>query len=379
MPAVHNDILKAPASRASISETEQHLADLTDSELYKKCQNYGLNARTWARKFAGLLPEVQRRQLYKKKGFHSIYEFAKQLGGLSEASINKVLNLGENFKDKPALKSLLENGKVGWSKLEKIASIASTINDANLAQKSLQLSTRALEIYVQQIKKTSHVSNAKNNSIIWQDCNQNGHSDKNLAPTYAPNHPLNWNNLSFKLHPHIERKMRLIKQQLEQECKQPLSWNEVMAKFAEQFESKQSNGHTKQTEHKQIVETCKNCTQQEEDTKETHNITTRYIPAVVHAIINARSGGTCEFSNCNKPATIYHHTRRFALRKNHDPNFIVALCTGHERFVQAGFIENEENLPSNWRVLSEPDPTHKKYKIDRRVAELRSAPLYYNP
>ena len=54
-----------------------NLRKLTDPELYKLCQEYGLNARQWMRKFAGLLPEVKRRRLYRRHGCSSIHEFAR--------------------------------------------------------------------------------------------------------------------------------------------------------------------------------------------------------------------------------------------------------------------------------------------------------------
>ena len=52
------------------------LKNLSDQELYARCQQYGLNARLWQRKFASLLPEVEERKLYQRKGYGSIYEFA---------------------------------------------------------------------------------------------------------------------------------------------------------------------------------------------------------------------------------------------------------------------------------------------------------------
>ena len=57
---------------------------LSDRELYKLCKEYGTAARIWRRRFAGLLPEVLERRLYKKKGYTSLYEFAGKLAGMSK-------------------------------------------------------------------------------------------------------------------------------------------------------------------------------------------------------------------------------------------------------------------------------------------------------
>ncbi len=64
------------------------LSPLTDEQLYKKAKFYGRNALLWRQKFIGLLPEVQRRRLYEKKNFGSIFEFAFKLG-----RVNTMVNL----------------------------------------------------------------------------------------------------------------------------------------------------------------------------------------------------------------------------------------------------------------------------------------------
>jgi hypothetical protein len=78
-------------------ENEIFPEKLTDSELYKKCQEYGLNAKQWLRKFAGLLPEVLRRRLHKRRGYTSIHEFAAKLAGMSEGTVNRILRLAGRF------------------------------------------------------------------------------------------------------------------------------------------------------------------------------------------------------------------------------------------------------------------------------------------
>ena len=59
------------------SNSTQHfssfVSSLSDKELYRKCQYYGTAARAWRQKFIGLLPEVNRRRLYEKKGFDTIF------------------------------------------------------------------------------------------------------------------------------------------------------------------------------------------------------------------------------------------------------------------------------------------------------------------
>lgn len=66
------------------------ITQLTDQELYRKAKLYGKNALLWRRKFMGLLPEVERRRLYEKKGFGSVFEFSFKLAGLSEEQVRRV-------------------------------------------------------------------------------------------------------------------------------------------------------------------------------------------------------------------------------------------------------------------------------------------------
>jgi len=52
----------------------KNIEKLSDKELYDLCKQFGSSALMWRRKFEWLLPEVEKRQLYKKHKFHSVYE-----------------------------------------------------------------------------------------------------------------------------------------------------------------------------------------------------------------------------------------------------------------------------------------------------------------
>src|SRR3989338_818374 len=78
---------------------------ITDEKLYQLCKTFGARALLWRQKFIGLLPEVNRRHLFERHGFGSIFEFSAKLGGVSQEQVRTVLNLGEKFEDKPLLKA----------------------------------------------------------------------------------------------------------------------------------------------------------------------------------------------------------------------------------------------------------------------------------
>jgi len=81
--------------------------------------------------------------------------------------------------------------------------------------------------------------------------------------------------------------------------------------------------------------------------------------------------GKCGYPKCAIPSEIYHHTKRFSLEPNHDPEYIVPLCKPHERLAHHGLIANEEFPPENWKITLEPDKSLPKYKVDLKVQQFR--------
>ena len=132
---------------------------ISDKELLALCQRYGKEAREWRDKFIGLLPEVNRRRLYEKEGFLSIYHFAAVLGGISKDQVKRVLSLDRTFEDKPDLKEALIEGKVSVSKLAKVASIATKENQAYLASQAQTNSREVLETMARDEKLCSREQN----------------------------------------------------------------------------------------------------------------------------------------------------------------------------------------------------------------------------
>lgn len=125
---------------------------LSDIDLFSAFKNHGKQARINTRKSAGFLPELARRNLHRKKGCGSIYELAAKHAMLSRESVDKVLRLDRRLEKMPRLRTLLENGEVGWSKLEVVAGIATEATDELWADKVKKMSKRGLEAYARAIK-----------------------------------------------------------------------------------------------------------------------------------------------------------------------------------------------------------------------------------
>jgi len=98
----------------------------------------------------------------------------------------------------------------------------------------------------------------------------------------------------------------------------------------------------------------------------------RHIPARVKKHLQQKYGGRCAFPDCKNPAEINHHIKRFALEQSHDPDFIVPLCKNHERIAHHGLMENEEQMPENWKVRREADKNSLKFVVDRMVQRHRA-------
>jgi len=123
---------------------------MDDSTLYKLCQEYGNNARMWSRKFAALLPEVAKRQLYSKHGFHSIFEFAAKLAGMNRKSVEEVLRTYSKVEDRPLLKAQIE--EFGWSKIRVITPLIETVEETKLVEMVKTLPRSALAECVQNLR-----------------------------------------------------------------------------------------------------------------------------------------------------------------------------------------------------------------------------------
>lgn len=367
-PSVSGAIVTAASS--STAYLSGKFVNLTDDQLYRLCQQYGMNARLWMRKFTGLLPEVARRELYKKKGFHSIYEFAKKLAGMNEETVSKILNIANKLQDKPILKKLFESGKIGWGKIQTVAYIATPKTDGEWATKMKQLSLHSLQAYVQETRKLQTIQQAGGVAIDG-DANNKNVIQEDVGRSFSTE---NIRTFSFPVTPAVEAKLRISKKKFEKEKGEVMSWNEVMWEMMKRLEQKEEIKMARSPRVKKTVQICPECVQKKADEAEMKRKVNRYIPAEVRKIIEERSDGKCEFPHCKRAYEILHHTRRFALRRNHDPKFIRALCVAHEGILQTGLVENEEDSPAKWRLRREPDRMSPKFQIDQKVQQFRSEP-----
>lgn len=261
------------------------LGTLSDDQLFILCQEFGKKARQWRQKFVGLLPEVYKRNLFRTKGFASIYFFAAALGGVSENQVNTVLQLEKKFEKTPKIKKILVNGEVSHHKLARIASVVKPENEDFWSQQVKTLPQSALSTLVRDV-------------------------------TGKPGPKMLSANTELKLSPAITTRL------LELQNK-GVNISELIQELLE------IRDEVIQNRKMRLAEKYK-------------NTSSRHIPAEVLHIINEEYGTKCAVPTCQRPRHNNHHTLYFKLAKNHNPMFIIPLCKDHHAIAHAMDVKTTE-------------------------------------
>ncbi len=294
----------------------------SDKELYLECKKWGTAALEARRRFAGLLPEVYRRdQLTRsigkawasRKGYSGAFEFAARLAGMSRDQVSRILQLERKFEALPKLRNELVEGEVSVNKLARIASVATIENQEVLIEKAKILSQRAIEMHVRDIKRIE-ISRTKLES------------QKGLSKGEKTVH-VHENNKAQQQKEEVKDNLKLlqilspkVKKLLIKLSEQGHDINEILLKLLNQREEDIEENMQKIGEQ----------VQKEQSSKELIGFpTNRYVPVEVKRIIEEKYGKTCSKEECNRPAEHLHHEKEFAKWKNHDPRILRPLCKAH--------------------------------------------------
>ena len=256
---------------------------MNDQQLFQLCKKYGAQTLEARRKFAGLLPEVYRRNLYEKKGFGSIYHFAAVLAGMSRKQVQRVLQLERKFEDKPILKEALMSGEVSINKLARVASIATSENQEELTEKAKILPQKALEVLVRDEK---------------QNCSPKPLFDDDSVRAHR-----------IDLSDEVQNKLGKLQDK-------GIDINKLLLELLEKREQ-------------EIAEEKEKLSQEATPTK------SNYIKVAVKKVLQKEHGTKCSIPGCNKDAEVNHHTCRFALSKTHDPKYLAPLYKEHHQIAHS--------------------------------------------
>ncbi|MCX6735185.1 MAG: hypothetical protein NTZ25_04755 [Candidatus Peregrinibacteria bacterium] len=312
--------------------------------IHNQFSTYGRNAKEWMRKCALLLPEIERQQIWRKKRFHNIYDYAAKLAGMSREQVNDALWILNKIKDKPALLKVVEIK--GLNAIRPIISIATQENAIFLAEKATIMSNHTLRAYAKGINQGLLTSskNEQFNRLDFRDVTTAQSANLQIeiddAEKPADQNCLPKITILIQLDPQVADQLQKIKGQAD--------WNETIRELLKLREEKLEQEKPKTVEN-----------------------ATRPIPTKIEKYAIAKTNSTCAFPSCTKPYEILHHTDRFAQYHTHDPDRIIPLCKAHENLAHLGLIENENQPPENWRLRAQPDYDDPKYEVDRIVGRFR--------
>ena len=407
------------------------------NSLHLEFQTYGRNAKEWIRKCQLLLPQIRDEEVWLKKGFGSIYEYAAKLAGMSNNSVNEALRVLDQVKDKPKLKEKIE--QYGINRVKPILTIATENTQEFWVGKIEEMGQHTLKTYVREYKLKygmkdlaeksdpnglagqgqrvqGEVGNMSN-GIICED--KDVDVDVDVDGCDMPDSPAESQKVAMYMKLDIRTIERLKKMKGERD------WNEMLSEILDCYEGKGQGLSSGKLEGKiegKSVEGSDgggdndsivvNGKTKESIKPKPVNTGKPYVPAKIKKYVIAKTSGCCAYPGCAKDFEILHHTKRFALDSTHDPDTLVPLCKAHERIAHSGLIENEEEVPVevvrnsdgngdgngkgndedgvnrsddgykgdssegikiNWCVKKQPDTNSRKYEIDQKVNQ------YYMP
>ncbi len=295
-----------------------------DRMFHTQFVHYGRNAKEWLRKCALLLPEIDRRQIWKKKGFSSLFEYAAKIAGMSRSTVEEAIRVLKHAEEKPEFKKVIE--VKGIQSVRAVVAVATPETAAFWAEKAMEMSKNTLEVYVKEFKKAGFASPVADNRLEFLP-REESQPEKLIA---------------MKLEPEVAAELEKLKGQGE--------WNNLMKQLLELRRQKL------ETKKPQAVET-----------------ESRHIPAKIEKYVVETTNGQCAFPDCTKPYKILHHTQRWALHNIHDPEKLVPLCTEHERLAHSGLIANEDQPLEKWAIFKNPIHTDTKFLVDQTVMEHRKS------
>ena len=342
--------------------------------LHREFQTYGRNAKHWIRKCQLLLPKIRDEEVWKKKGFSSIYEYAAKLAGMSHNSVNEALRVLDKLENKPLLKEKVE--KYGINRVKPVVAIATELTEDFWAEKIDELAQKPLETYVREYKLKYGKAEVIAENVILR-----AEGQRIQSQDYEMSNGVEDVEGSMSTQPKISMYMKLDVKTIEQlkKIKGDRDWNEVMKDLLRESRVKTEEGLEQTTREA-------SASNPTEEPPAPINTGKRYIPAKIKKHVIKKTSGCCAYPGCTKPYEILHHTKRFALDSTHDTDTLVALCKAHERIAHAGLIENEEDAPVevaesgwmrgcsvgealqvNWSLKKLPDTNDPKYRVDRKV------------
>ncbi len=298
---------------------------LRDVDLLDYSVSFGRLALKARNRFIGSLPEVARRGLYFKKGFESIFHFAKMTGGVSEEQVKTVMSLARQFSRLPHLILLLLTGQVSINKLIRVASVANSENEEFWANQVQVLSKRALETLVRDYKR------AQIDDVTAPRDREDPLEFTPLPEVLNPSNPLPGQKVA-------QQKISIVKADEVPQSSELLLADDVRAQLLEL----QNNGIDINVELREFLTRRKANIAKEKD--QFANLADaralvgeggRAVPAQTERLLEKEYGVRCAQPGCTKKSVEIHHTNRYAMSKSHNPYYLAPLCKQHHQIAHS--------------------------------------------
>jgi len=290
----------------------------SDLLIHQQFTRYGKNAKEWMRKCVLLLPEIEKRKIWQKKGFSCIYEYAAKLAGMSHAQVDNALWVLNKIKNRSELMKVVE--EKGINAVRPIVALATESNDKFLAEKAKGMSVHELEVFAQEVKKGN--------------CSEEVYKKLQVQFLHVEKPQPEKVTISMSLNPAVARELENLNGKGD--------WNELMKEFLKLRKEKL-----------------------EEKKPEPVTTESRHVPTKIQKFVIEKTRGKCAFPGCAKPYAHLHHTQGFASEHVHDPDRTYCLCENHHSLAHQGLIENENLSPTHWKIRENLDKNALRFGIDK--------------
>ncbi len=269
---------------------------MTNKEIHHRFRELGREHRAIINELVAMLPEIDKREIYREHGCASIYEYAGKFGGLSYSVVQKALWVEEKLTDAPKLKEAIKTE--GIHKVALFATLATKENDEALADKVRNMSKPALQELSKELR---------------------GNAVKKM---------------SIDLDSEMQFLLGKIKRELGIEDDE-----ETLKIILQQFSKlgKDIPGDRHEIPRERTAR------------EPQAGAETRYIPAQQKREAISKTNGKCAYPNCSKPYEHLHHTTPFAHSRNHKT--ITPLCKTHHEYAHNGLITNQSQDPQKWKLI----------------------------
>lgn len=319
-----------------------------DKILHQKFIQLGKERNKLTRELLAMLPEIYKREIYKKEGYQTIYEYAGKIAGLSKFVVEKILRTEKYLEKKPFLKKAILTQ--GIHKVALVAKIATLENEKIWADKIENMSKTAIQELSKEVRNKpffevkceavqTQIKIELDEEMQFLFLKLKNRIGKNMSNREAMRQIL------LKLtEQEFQKKITIAEKQIAEKQKENGGKKITIAKI-----QKVNNGQ-------QIVQQRPQQTLIPEQTIQKvkkspgKNLpkVSRYIPIAKKREVLNKNNGKCEYPGCDNPIEVFHHKNRFAISKSHDS--VSGMCKIHHEFAHNGLIQNEKEDQRNWEL-----------------------------